>query len=202
MKLVLRVFAITSIAFFMVYCGDGGSTGATNKYIDEAPGVSQSYTVKISELEQEQEESTDFGTVAELEKEIEQAEEEAKTRIKEIEATLTFPIEIPFEESFENEKYTINKLKITGIRYNDLLFEAEIIPKVTRSNMFGYVLARDADGNPLLSNEDWTVMMVYNWRDTKEGEPAVMKGYFKGLEKLEDLEKFTFHPRSEYEKYK
>lgn len=202
MKLVLRITALVSIAFFMVYCGDGGSTGATNKYIGEAPGIAQSYTVTIDELETEQEETTNFEALAKLEKEIDQADDEAEARIEEIESSLNLPIEVPFEGAVDNEEYVVDKLKITGIRYNDIELTAEITPNVTRSHIFGYLQALDADGNPLLSNKDWVVLAVSNWRELKEGEPAVMKGYFRGLEKLENLEKFSFHPRSTYEKYK
>lgn len=202
MKLVLRITALVSIAFFMVYCGDGGSTGATNKYIGEAPGIAQSYTVTIDELETEQEETTNFEALAKLEKEIDQADDEAEARIEKIESSLNLPIEVPFEGAVDNEEYVVDKLKITGIRYNDIELTAEITPNVTRSHIFGYLQALDADGNPLLSNKDWVVLAVSNWRELKEGEPAVMKGYFRGLEKLENLEKFSFHPRSTYEKYK
>ncbi len=202
MKLVLRITALITFTFFMVCCGDGGSTGATNQYLGEAPGVAQSYTVTIDELETEQDEATDFQTLAELEKEIDQADEEAEARVEEIEASLNLPIEVPFEGNVDNEEYKIDKLMITGVRYNDIELTAEITSKVTRSHIFGYIQALDADGNPLLSNKDWAVLGVSNWRELKEGESAVMKGYFRGLEKLEDLEKFSFHPRSEYEKYK
>lgn len=202
MKLVLRITALVSIAFFMVFCGDGGSTGATNKYIGEAPGIAQSYTVKIDELETEQDEATDFETLAKLDKEIKQADKEAEAKVEELEATLSLPIKVPFTGEVDNEEYKLDDLKITGVRYNDIELTAEITPKVTRSHIFGYIQALDSDGNPLLSEKDWAVLAVSNWRQVKEGEPAIMKGYFRGLEKLETLEKFSFHPRSEYEKYK
>lgn len=202
MKRLLTTTIIFSLAFFMIQCGDGGSTGATNKYIGEAPGIAQSSVVKIAELESEGKNVTDFNDLAEISKELETAKKETESKIDELAKTLQFPIEVPFEGDFDNEEYTINKLTITDVRYNEIEIQADLTSKVTRDHIFGYLQALDADGNPLLSNKDWAVLAVNNWRDLKEGETAIMKGYFRGLEKLENLEKFIFHPRSEYEKYK
>ena len=190
------------LVFLLTNCGESVSSKATNKYLGEAPGFAQSYKEKIAGIEKDAEEANSLSQLEDYNKKRKELNKEAEEKFDDIIKSLNLPKKIPFEVQQKDEKYEVNNLEITDIMYNQIELTADIKSKVTRSHIFGYLQAVDEQGNPLESSKDWVVLDVIQWRNVKEGEPAVMKGYFRGVEKLENLEKFVFKTREEYEKNK
>ncbi len=200
MKLIIKSFFVIVLALLINNCGESKTSGATNKYLGEAPGFAQTYKEKISNIEKEAKEAKSMADLAEYDEKRKELKKESKEKLDQIAKSLNLPKDVPFEGILEDEKHKINNLQITNVMYNQIELSAEITSKVTRSHIFGYLQAIDANGNPLESNEDWVVLDVSQWRNVKEGESAIMKGYYRGIEKLENLEKFVFKTREDYEK--
>jgi len=202
MKNVIKSLFVLMLVFLLTNCGESVSSKATNKYLGEAPGFAQSYKEKIAGIEKDAEEANSLSQLEDYNKKRKELNKEAEEKFDDIIKSLNLPKKIPFEVQQKDEKYEVNNLEITDIMYNQIELTADIKSKVTRSHIFGYLQAVDEQGNPLESSKDWVVLDVIQWRNVKEGEPAVMKGYFRGVEKLENLEKFVFKTREEYEKNK
>lgn len=186
--------------FLFTDCGDSVSTGASNKYIGSLPGIAEAHKNKIDKLESDAKNATKMDEAFEINQKIKLAKEEVEKLVKEETAKLPLPIAVPYEGEIKIDKYEVNDFKITNCLYNTIEFTATITPKVTREYLFAYVHLVDAKGNILESPKDWAVFAVSNFRDVKEGEQIEMKGYFRGLEKLENFEKAVFKTKEEYDK--
>ena len=200
MKSVLNVLIICIIALTVVNCGDSSSTGASNKYLGELPGVAEAYETQIEELEKKSKTATSMDEAFELEQKQKLAKEEAKEKIKEVTQKISFPIHVPYEGELSPAEYEVKSVEITNASFNSLGIKAVIVPKVTREHLFAYLHLVDKDGKPLASAKDWAVLAVSNFRNVKEGEEIEMRGsYNKGIENLENFEKIVFKTRDEYQ---
>ena len=200
MKNLIKSVLFLALTFLISNCGESGYTDVTNKYLGKAPGFAKSYKEKIANIEREGKDAKSFAELEDYSKQRKKLKKEANENLDQVAKSLKFPINVPFEVKQEDEKYKVNNLKITNLMYNQIELTAEITAKTTRSHMFGFLQALDAQGNPLKSSKDWVVLDVSQWRNVKEGEPAIMKGYYRGIEKLGNLEKFVFKTKEEYAK--
>ncbi len=200
MKNLIKSVLFLALTFLISNCGESGSSDITNKYLGKAPGFAKNYKEKIAVVEREGKDAKSLAELEDYDKQRKLLKKEAAENLEQLAKSLKFPITIPFEVKQEDEKYKVNNLKITNLMYNQIELTAEITAKATRSHLFGFLQALDAQGNPLQSNKDWVVLDVIQWRNVKEGQPAIMKGYFRGIEKLGNLEKFVFKSREEYAK--
>ena len=202
MKNEIKSLFVLMFVFLLTNCGESESSKVTNQYLGEAPGFAQDYTEKITDIEKDAKGANSLSELEDHDKKRKELNKEAEEKFDDIIKSLNLPKKIPFEVQQKDEKYEVNNLEITNLLYNQVELTADITSKVTRTHIFGYLQAVDEQGNPLESSKDWVVLDVNQWRNVKEGEPAFMKGYFRGVEKLENLEKFVFKTRKEYEKNK
>ncbi|MCF8260041.1 MAG: hypothetical protein K9J12_04650 [Melioribacteraceae bacterium] len=186
--------------FTILSCGNESSELAESKLLGAIPRIADEYTRKTATLEKEKQNATDIDELVEFSNELELMENEAKSKIEQAKGSLNLPIEVPFEVKSDIEDYSVVGLQIFDVRFNDVEIHAKIKSNVTREHIFGYLQAADGNGKVLPVEKNWIVLAAGNWRDLKVGEEAVIKGYYRGIQKLAEAEKFIFKSREEWEK--
>jgi hypothetical protein len=202
MKKLLAVFVAVIFTIALVQCGGNGSTGAENKYLGKLPGIAASYVAEYDELKADKKKVSDLNDALELKQKEDKLDEESVKAIEDEIKNLKLPVSIPFEGEVNTAEYELKEVKITGAKYNQVEFTATILPKKTGEYLFGYVRLTDAAGKLIAPPKDWCVFAVNNMYNKNDGQQIEMKGYFRGLEKLGNLEKLVFKTREEYEKTK
>ena len=202
MKKTISILFIVIVSILFIKCSNSQSTGASNKYLKELPGIAVSYKIKLDKLKEERENARSVDESMDRSQEYKLQNKKADNAIQEELKKISLPVNIPFEGEINTSEYKLKNISITGAQFNQLEFTCSVIPKVTKQYLFGYVQLTDVSGKPLESSKDWAVLAVSNFRNVKEGEEIEMKGYYRGLEKLENFEKVVFKSRDEYKKNK